>query len=77
MVKAITDQNFTEETKLSKLLDSCTDEQLDALFYDVPPVISPSNPTNINDKNFISRDEVLNNILSKYSVSDKTWIKKM
>ena len=70
-------ENFTEETKLSKLLDSCTDEQLDALFYDVPPVISPSNPTNINDKNFISRDEVLNNILSKYSVSDKTWIKKM
>lgn len=69
--------NYTEETMLTKLLDNCTDEQLNKLFYDTPPKISKSNSNSIKDKDFLSRDSVINFILSKYPNTGKDWKNKL
>ncbi len=72
---------YTKQTLLDEILNGCTDEQLNKLFYEYETAEGPTSGysyDDANDKNFISRDTILEKILAKYSTatSDTSWITK-
>ena len=71
--------NYSSKPKLDEMLNNLTDVQLNRLFYYYSTGGGPDARSDTNDianKNFVSRDSLLEILLSKYPTIDQSWIEK-
>jgi hypothetical protein len=71
--------NYSSKPKLDEMLNNLTDVQLNRLFYYYSTGGGPDARSNTNDianKDFVSRDSLLEILLSKYPTIDQSWIEK-